>query len=85
VPEISRFLGIVVRMHYRDHAPPHFHAEYGDHEVMVHLGTWVVEGRFPPRALRHVLEWAPMHADELRENWARARSHAPVRPIAPLE
>ena len=29
MPEISRFLGIVVRMFYRDHAPPHFHCEQG--------------------------------------------------------
>jgi hypothetical protein len=29
MPEISRFLGIVIRMYYRDHPPPHFHAEYG--------------------------------------------------------
>lgn len=30
MPEISRFLGIVVYMYYKDHAPPHFHAEYGE-------------------------------------------------------
>jgi hypothetical protein len=30
VPEISRFLGIVIRMYYREHAPPHFHARYGE-------------------------------------------------------
>jgi len=57
MPEISRFLGIVVRMYYRDHLPPHFPARYGAYTIVVHLGTWVVEGRFPPRALRHVLEW----------------------------
>ncbi len=37
MPEISRFLGVVVRMHYRDHAPPHFHAEYGDHEITIDI------------------------------------------------
>ena len=30
VPEICRFYGIVIRMFYRDHRPPHFHVEYGD-------------------------------------------------------
>jgi hypothetical protein len=28
VPEISRFLGIVIRMYFDDHAPPHFHVIY---------------------------------------------------------
>ena len=27
MPEISRFFGIIVRMHYDDHRPPHVHAE----------------------------------------------------------
>jgi hypothetical protein len=85
VPEISRFLGIVVRMYHRDHAPPHFHARYGSHTIVVHLDTWVVAGHFPPRALSHVLEWARMHADELHEDWALAQSESPLRPIAPLE
>ena len=47
VPEISRFLGIVVYMLYDDHRPPHFHAEYGDYKVSVEIHTGIVEGRFP--------------------------------------
>jgi len=39
VPEISRFLGIVIAMFYNDHAPPHFHARYRDHEVRVNIIT----------------------------------------------
>lgn len=35
MPEISRFFGIVIRMFYNDHAPPHFHAEYGEHEALI--------------------------------------------------
>jgi len=85
MPEISRFLGIVVRMHYRDHAPPHFHARYGSYDIVVELDSWIVEGRFPPRALRHVLEWAGLHADELREDWDLARRRIPLKPIPPLE
>ena len=30
MPEICRFYGIVIRMYFRDHQPPHFHAQYGD-------------------------------------------------------
>jgi len=32
MPEISRFLGIVIAMYYKEHAPPHFHAKYGAKE-----------------------------------------------------
>ena len=57
MPVISRFLGIVIAMYWDDHVPAHFHAKYGEYEVIVHIATGVVEGRFPKRALRHVMEW----------------------------
>ena len=85
MPEIPRFLGIVVRMYYRDHAPPHFHAEYGDHEVTVEIATGLVSGRFPRRALNAVLDWYAMHQEELLENWDLARQELPLQPIEPLE
>ena len=85
MPEISRFLGIVVRMYYREHAPPHFYAAYGDFEVVVQIESGVVEGRFPKRALRHVLEWLDLHRAELLDDWHLAAARRPLRPIAPLE
>ena len=86
MPEICRFLGIIIRMFYRDHAPPHFHVEYSGDEALVAIDTLgVIEGRLPPRALGLVVEWAMMHRDELRENWERSRSGLPLKPVAPLE
>lgn len=88
MPEISRFLGIVVRMYYHDHDPPHFHARYGSYgsyAIVVDIRSRVVEGRFPPRALRHILEWAELHQREFEEDWQLARSRKPLRPIPPLE
>ena len=85
MPEISRFLGIVIRMYYREHAPPHFHARYGEYEIVVRIETGFVEGRFPRRALRHVLEWWELHHGELAEDWNLAVAGEPLRPIAPLE
>ena len=85
MPEISRFLGVVIRMYYRDHAPPHFHATYGGYDVTVEIETGVTEGRFPRRALSAVLEWFEQHQDELRENWERARREVPLETIEPLE
>lgn len=85
MPEISRFLGIVVGMFYNDHAPPHFHARYGEYEVIVRIDYGSVQGEFPRRVLAHVLEWYGLHHEELAENWERARARRPLRTIAPLE
>lgn len=85
MPEISRFLGIVIAMFYRDHTPAHFHAKYGEHEVTVEIETGNVNGTFPPRALNHVLEWYRLHKKELGEDWELARARQPLKPIEPLE
>lgn len=85
MPEISRFFGIVVRMLYNEHNPPHFHATYGDYQVVVMIQTGEVIGRFPKRALRMVLEWQELHEPELMANWERLRSGVPPLDIAPLE
>jgi hypothetical protein len=58
MPEISRFLGIVIAMFHREHNPPHFHAYYGDYGIIVEIETGRVNGHFPRRALTHVLEVA---------------------------
>ena len=56
MPELSRFLGIVIAMYYRDHAPPHFHALYGEYEVTIEIASGLVNGEFPRRTLAHVQE-----------------------------
>ena len=85
MPEISRFYGIVITLNYNDHAPPHFHARYGDHQATIALGGAVLAGSLPPRALVLVLQWAAAHRAELREDWARSRAQLPLVPIAPLD
>jgi hypothetical protein len=67
--EMSRFLGIIIAMFYKVHAPPHFHAIYGEYEITVEIESGVINGRFPRRALRLVLEWLELNKDELLENW----------------
>ena len=42
MPEISRFLGIVIGMFYRDHNPPHFHARYGEAEAAISIRDGLV-------------------------------------------
>jgi hypothetical protein len=85
MPEISRFLGIVIGMFYSEHGVAHFHAVYGEHEVSIEIESGTVHGEFPPRALRLVLEWADLRKAELLENWQLARQGQPLKNIAPLE
>ena len=85
MPEISRFLGIVIGMFYSEHGVPHFHAVYGEHEASVEIETGRVHGHFPSRALGLVLEWSRLHRQELLDDWERARAGQPLRRIAPLE
>jgi len=85
MPVISRFLGIIIAMYWDDHSPPHFHAKYSGFEITVDINTGVVEGRFPKRALRHVLEWYEIHKDELLEDWKLCQNRETPNPIEPLE
>ena len=85
MPVICRFLGIIVTMYYDDHAPPHFHAKYGEYEIIVEIESGVVEGKFPRRALKHVLEWAELYKEELLEDWKLAEEHEELKKIPPLE
>ena len=53
MPEISRFYGIVIRMFYDDHNPPHFHAFYGSDEAWITVNTLAVfHGNLPHPRLR---------------------------------
>ncbi len=86
MPEISRFLGIIIAMYYNDHNPPHFHAKYGEHEAVVAIETGeVVDGRLPPRVLGLVQEWREYNKSELTEDWELARERRALRKIKPLE
>ena len=59
MPTISEFYGILIRMFFNDHPPPHFHARYGEFEATFAVETLeVLEGELPSRALLLVREWA---------------------------
>jgi hypothetical protein len=85
MPEISRFFGIVIRMFYNDHAPPHFHARYGAKEAIIAIDPLsVLRGNLPPRAIALVMEWATLHRHELLEDWELARQRAALKQIEGL-
>lgn len=86
MPEISRFFGIVISMHYNDHVPPHFHVRYGGQKALISIETLsIFRGRLSARAESMVVEWAGGHRDELLDNWRLARQQLPLNRIAPLE
>jgi hypothetical protein len=86
MPEICRFYGIVIKMFFADHAPPHIHAEYGNDQVLIDVQTLAVfAGRLPPRAMGLVVEWASLHQGELMAFWRRAVNLQPLGKIDPLK
>jgi hypothetical protein len=85
MPAIGTFYGILIRMFFNDHPPPHFHARYGEFEATVDIGTLdVLEGHLPRRALSLVQEWAMIHREALLEDWRLCREKAPPSNIPPL-
>jgi diadenosine tetraphosphate (Ap4A) HIT family hydrolase len=73
MPELSRFYGIVIRMYFGDHDPPHFHAYYsGDKATFAIDSHDVLEGHLPVRAKKLVEEWVELHKVELEAAWKQA-------------
>jgi len=85
MPELCRFLGIVVYMFFNDHNPPHFHVEYDEHEASIAINNLaLLEGDLPPRVLGYVIEWASLHKPELMDNWNMIQSAGKFFKIKPL-
>jgi hypothetical protein len=59
MPEISRFYGLVITMHWGDHLPPHFHVRCGANRALVAITpVALLAGDLPPRPLGMAMEWA---------------------------
>lgn len=85
MPEISRFLGIIIRMFFNEHNPPHFHAIYNEFEVEIDIRTLeILKGQLPKKVYNLVLEWATEHRIELMEDWDLMRNDNQPNPIKPL-
>jgi len=70
MPVIARFYGILIKMYFREHGVPHFHAIYGEYIGVFDINTIeMIEGDLPPRALRLVKEWTTQHQSDLLEMW----------------
>lgn len=85
MPELCRFLGIIIAMFGDDHNPPHFHVRYGDFEAIISIRDGVVKGEMPRKVLRDVFTWMELHQDELDMNWQRLQEGKDVIKIEPLK
>lgn len=86
MPEISRFLGIIIRMRFNEHPPPHFHVQAGGKSATVSIRSpRILQGRLSPRILGLVVEWAAQHEEELLLDWDLARRKLPLNRIDPLD
>ena len=76
MPEIARFLGIVIKMFFREHNSPHFHALYGEYVSEFDIKTLeMIQGDLPTRVVSLVCEWAELHQKELLEMWNAQKIH----------
>jgi hypothetical protein len=85
MPQISSFLGVIIKMFYQDHNPPHFHASYGEYECIFDIEeNEIIGGYLPPRVLLLVKEWASIHKMGLLLNWGKARNLEVLSALPPL-
>lgn len=84
MPTISMFFGIIIRMYWEDHMPPHFHAYYQDDSAVFDLDGNLLEGSLPKRQTRFITAWTEIHREELEANWELASNKEDVFKIDPL-
>lgn len=85
MPTVCMFRGIKIYINWNDHMPPHFHANYGNDEVIVSIeDIEIIEGIMPNKQQKMLLGWAALHQDELLENWKLAELKQELFAIEPL-
>lgn len=85
MPTLSMFYGILIRMYYDDHNPPHIHVLYGDEEACYNFDGELIEGNLPKKQKKLVEAWIEIHHDELNANWKLAQDGEPFFKIEPLK
>lgn len=85
MPEISRFFGIIIRLFYDEHNPPHLHAEYQNKKAVFDFQGNIVRGGLSSKtAVKLIREWIDLHSVELEANWKLAKSGKQIKKINPL-
>ena len=76
MPEICRFLGIVITMYFDDHNPPHVHIRYNEYRAVMDIAMLnIIAGTLPARVRGLVEEWAELHREELNRMWETKEFH----------
>lgn len=85
MPEISRFLGIVIYMYFNEHNPPHFHVKYNEYQASILIKTFgILEGKLPAKVYSIAVEWAMEHQSELLKNWDEIATTGKFHKIEPF-
>ena len=85
MPTISVFFGIVIKMFYDDHNPPHFHAEHQGEKAVFDFRGNILRGDISSRtAVRLIREWIDLHQPELEANWIEMQAGREFSRIEPL-
>ena len=86
MPIISAFLGIVIRMYYKEHEPRHFHAEHQSQQGKFDFdGKQIVGNITSKNALALIRQWAQINRAALDANWSKIKAGDPLDRIPPLE
>ena len=80
MPTISMFYGILIRMYYEDHNPPHIHAIYCDDAAAINLNGEGLDGYITPKALALVREWISLHKSEIERIW-KTQDFVEIEPL----
>ena len=81
MPEISRFLGIIISMYFDEHNPLHFHVQYNDYRASMDIRNLnITVGSLPAKVRGLVEEWAELHRDELLLMWETKDFHR-IQPL----
>ena len=85
MPIISKFFGIIIRMFYDEHNPPHLHAEYQGNKAVFDFQGNMIKGDLRSRtAIKLVREWVDINLSDLEEDWQLARERKEMKKINPL-
>lgn len=84
MPTVSVFYGIIIRIYYEEHNPPHFHAYYQGYRGVFDFNGDIISGEVPTKQGKLICAWTQLHQDELEANWMLAEAKEELIKIEPL-
>lgn len=82
MPIVSIFFGIIIRLYYDEHNPPHLHAEFQDRKAGFDFNGNIIKGETATKLVR---EWIDLRLNDLKEDWELARAGKEIAKIEPLD